>query len=578
VETNKEMRELKGMPGAPGYASGAVYIWQELDLTLPEPYPCEKPDEAWGDIRQAIDGVKADLAEMRARVLEEVGKEEAAIFDAHTMMVEDVALLDMVRGSLNRGVNPEKAWYEATEQFAQMLEGIPDPTLSARAADVRDVGRQVLAKLLGYTGELNTITEPAVIVAKDLAPSQTAQMDRAQVLAFCTAEGGPTSHTAILAKALGIPAVVAIGPQVLSLEPEDFVLVDAFKGKVTANPSDERTAQFEKRRQTSESQFAEDVTAASAPAITLDGVHTEVFANIGGEQDVPPAIAYGAEGIGLFRTEFLYLDRKTLPSVDQQVSAYGKVIQALDGRALVVRTLDIGGDKSVDYLGITEEPNPFLGWRAIRMISEQPEVLSDQFYALLKAGQGTDMRIMVPMVARVSEVTAARKLFDEALRRVQEDLPGYQAEIQFGIMVEVPSAALMIEHMAPYVDFYSIGTNDLTQYTLAVDRMNARVAHIASPFSPAVLKLVERTIRVAHEHGKWVGMCGEFAGNPLAVQFLLGVGLDEFSMSGSAIPTVKRIIRECSIKECEEIAKQVLKLASPEEVEQYLRESAKGIL
>lgn len=574
----KASKEIQGLPAAPGLASGPAHVWQEYDLTLPDPYPCEDPEEAWRKIRQAIDAVKDDLSSTRSQVLREVGKDEAAIFDAHIMMVEDVALHAEVKKSLKQGVNPEQAWFECTEQFAQMLGNIPDDTLSARAADVRDIGRQVLARLLGFGIRDNEIGEPSIIIARDLSPSQTVKMDKDKVLAFCTAEGGPTSHSAILSKALGIPAIVALGEAVLEAAPGDMLLVDAGAGKVILKPPREQIEIFDVQKKRFEDQSAQDITYAAKQAVTRDGVPVEVFANIGGVQDVESAIKHGAEGVGLFRTEFLYLSSNALPTIDQQIAAYRQVIEGLAERPLVVRTMDIGGDKPVEYLGIAEEPNPFLGWRAIRMIDEKPEVLRDQFYALLKAGQGTDIRIMVPMVSQIGEVMAAREIFDNVLAQVRMDVDGYRAEVQFGIMVEVPSAALMIEHFAPYVDFYSIGTNDLTQYTMAVDRMNARVAHLASPFSPAVLKLIDRTIRVAHQHNKWVGMCGEFAGDPLAVPFLLGVGLDEFSMAASAIPKVKRVIRQVSVKECKTIASQVLTLPDQKDIQAYLKECMQDIL
>jgi phosphoenolpyruvate-protein phosphotransferase len=315
-----------------------------------------------------------------------------------------------------------------------------------------------------------------------------------------------------------------------------------------------------------------ELEAAFEPARTRDGFRVEVVANIGSAADAEVALTHGAEGVGLFRTEFLYLNSRSLPTIDQQVRAYREVIRIMAGRPLVVRTMDIGGDKTVEYLGIVKEPNPFLGWRGIRMISERPELLTDQFYALMKAGLGSDLRIMLPMVSQVEEVVQARALFEQARLRIKDENPGVALDVQFGMMVEVPSAALMVEHFAPYVDFYSIGTNDLTQYTLAVDRMNARVARLSSAFAPPVLKLIERTVRMAHLHKKWVGMCGEFAGEPLALPFLLGIGLDEFSMSAHSIPAAKRIIQSLRLEDCREIARQVLELPTASAVKETIKE------
>ena len=563
-------KHLKGLPAAPGLVMGPVYLWQDIDLVLPEPYTCTDPTAAWLKIQTAIEAAKQEIREMREIVLKEAGKSEAAIFDAHLMMVDDSSLHEMVQGFLNEGTNPEAAWQTAVESFAKMLADIPDPTLSARAADLRDVGKRVLAQLLGMPLLENHLCEPSVIVARDLAPSQTATMDHRLVLAFCTAEGGPTSHTAILAKALGIPAIVAIGQNVLSIPTGACVLVDAFTGEVMVNPDEKMQFEFETRQHHTHAQAELDLQNTMAPAITRDGIQAEVFANIGSAQDAENAVSFGAEGVGLFRTEFLYLNQQALPNLTQQIEIYRKVIDALQGRPLVVRTLDIGGDKRVDYLGITQEPNPFLGWRGIRMINEKPDLLRDQFSALLLAARGTDLRIMIPMVSDIGEVIQARSLLEEATQAVRHKNPDFDIKLQFGIMVEVPSAALMVEHIAPLVDFFSIGTNDLTQYTLAVDRMNARVARLASPFHPAVLRLVERTVRIAHQEGKWVGMCGELAGEPQAIPFLLGIGLDEYSMSAAAIPAVKRIIRRLSVQECKPIAEQVLHMATAQDVQKYL--------
>lgn len=567
----------KGLPAAPGLATGHCIILHETAITLPQPYHTDDPQAAWQKIHNAIEETKTVLLEVSERVSRDIGPEEAAIFEAHRMMLEDAELHDMVRQALREGTNPEAAWHNSIEIFASLLDGLGDATLSARAADVRDVGKQVLARLIGVQIEDSRLQRPSIVLARDLAPSQTAALDHRLVLAFCTAQGGPTSHTAILAKALGIPAIVALGDGVMSVKPNSLILVDAGSGTLTIDPSEAEVASFEQRRAEAEARRSEDVRAAFTPAVTRDGLLVEVFANIGSAADAQTAVANGAEGVGLFRTEFLYLNRSGLPTIDQQVEIYREVIQALGGRPLVVRTLDIGGDKSVDYLGITQEPNPFLGWRGIRMIDEKPELLRDQFYALLKAGQGSDLRIMLPMVARLEEILRARELMDEALVAIRQEMTDYTVKLQFGIMVEVPAAALMVEHFAPHVDFYSIGTNDLTQYTLAVDRMNARVAGLASPFDPAVLKLIERTIRVAHENQRWVGMCGEFAGEPLAVPFLIGVGLDEFSMAPASVPGIKSLLRKLSRSNCLAIAQDVLKLPTADSVRTYLEDVLKRI-
>ena len=562
----------KGIAAAPGFARGPLFLFQESNMTLPEPYQCKDPEIAWERVLSAIEDSKKEIRSMRARVLQEAGKEQAAIFDAHEMMVDDAALHEMTQASIQEGINPEKAWFESVEVFADMLADLPDPLLSARAADVRDVGRRVLAHLLGIQAPANVLMTPSIVIARDLAPSQTALMDHSMVLAFCTAEGGPTSHTAILAKALRIPAVVGLGDAILEIQVGDLTLVDADSGRVTVNPDAEDQAAFLKLSQVAAGQRFADLSTAFEPAVTFDGKQVEVVANIGGLADARQSIEMGAEGVGLFRTEFVYLNRKSLPTVDEQVKIYRQIFDTMIGKPVVVRTVDIGGDKQIDYLGINQEPNPFLGWRGIRMISEKPEILSDQLLALMLAARDdVDLRIMLPMVSQVEEVLQARVLLDEAYAKLRQQYPDCTRTYQFGMMVEVPSAALTVEHFAPYVDFYSIGTNDLTQYTLAADRMNARVANLASPFHPAVLSLIERTVRIAHEHGKWVGMCGELAGEPLAVPFLLGIGLDEFSMSAAAVPAIKRIIRKLNSVDCQPVARNTLTCHSADAVREYLQ-------
>jgi phosphoenolpyruvate-protein phosphotransferase len=563
---------LKGLPAAPGLAMGRLVIFKEQALILPDPYPVSDPAAAYGRLREAVEAVKIDLTAVRSRIFTQVGKDESAIFDAQLMMVEDVALHEMVKAEIDAGVNPEAAWHTSIESFAHMLEELPDPLLSARAVDVRDIGQRVLGRLLCQEIFHLELHQPAILAGRDFTPSQTASLDPQMVLAFCTAEGGPTSHTAILAKALGKPAVVALGPNLFTLNNGDMLLVDAGAGSVMVNPSAEQQQDFERRMTQAVERTDRDRLAAQAPAVTRDGLRVEVFANIGNAAEAAAAVAAGAEGVGLFRTEFLYLNRKEPLELDQQMQQYRAVIAALGGRPLVVRTLDIGGDKRVDYLSIVEEPNPFLGWRGIRMISERPDILRQQLYAILKAAQNSDIRIMLPMVTVVAEVIQARAIFEEVLSQVRGETPEYTASIQFGMMVEVPAAALTVEHFAPYVDFYSIGTNDLTQYTLAADRMNARVAPVASAFAPAVLRLIERTVRVAHTHNKWVGMCGEFAGEPAAAPFLLGIGLDEFSMAPAAIPAAKRTLRALSTSECQPIARRALELPDAESVKTYLEQ------
>ena len=495
---------------------------------------------------------------------------EADVFLAHQMFVDDVALLKNTRAAIAGGLNAEASWMDAIEAFAAQLEALPNPTLSARAADIRDVGRRVLRHLLGHPAGSLQLNGPSVIIAADLSPSQTAALDKDKVLAFCTAQGGPTSHTAILAKALGLPAVVALGSDILSVTAGAYLLVNGIQGEVIIDPDEQALTSFKAISERSSLRQGLAAAEAELPAVTRDGFSVEVVANIGGLEDAHSAVANGAEGVGLFRTEFLYLNRTSLPSEAEQILAYRQVFDALGSRPIVVRTLDIGGDKAVSYLGLSQEANPFLGWRAIRMNEGRPDIFSSQLRALLQAGAGKDLRIMIPMVSNLAEVLQAKHMLVETQHDLQAaGLPCPQS-VQFGIMVEVPSAALLADHIAPHVDFFSIGTNDLTQYTLAVDRTNSRVAHLASPYHPAVLQLISMTITSAHACGKWVGVCGELAGEVLAAPLLLGLGLDEFSMAPALIPALKLAIRKCNQSDCQTLAGQALALSTTNEVKDLL--------
>jgi phosphoenolpyruvate-protein phosphotransferase len=471
-----------------------------------------------------------------------------------------------------RHVNAEAAVNEVIEANAEALLELDDEYFRARAADMRDIGRRVIYALMGIAPDVSRLpNEQVIVVAEDLTPSDTAQFDPEYVLGLCTKRGGPTSHTAILARSLGIPAVVSAPLELERLANGTPAILDGNSGQITLFPTAAQLEEAQLARRAYNQRLASDMATRDQPAVTLDGHRVEVVANIGNAEDARRAIESGAEGVGLFRTEFLYLDRDSLPSETEQVEAYRDVFAIMGDRSLVVRTLDIGGDKAVPYLGFSEEANPFLGWRGIRLIDRHADVLLGQFRALLQAGVGADLRIMVPMVSSVEEATRAREILDEARAGLRAERRPQAENVQFGVMIEIPSAALLADQMAPVVDFFSIGTNDLTQYTLAVDRTNERVASLATPFHPAVLRLIARTIEGAHAAGKWVGLCGEFAAHPLAVPVLLGLGLDEFSMAPSAVPTIKAAIRKLNRESCRDIARTALNLPTAAAVEEYLR-------
>ncbi len=556
---------LKGIPAAPGLAHGLTIVVKQEELEI----PLHSVDDIDAEEQRLLEACKKGQEELSA-YKEDVGGrsegDESQIFEAHRMILEDVALLDKAKEAIQNGVNAEKAWMDAIEYFAQMMEQIPDETLSSRAVDIRDVGRRVLGHLLGVSLGGTVLTKPSVIIGDDLTPSDTVSLDKDLVLGFCTARGGPTSHTAILAKAFGLPAVVGLGEEILSVNDGTLVLVNGNVGEVRVNPDDIEVNKFIEKETLEKQEQKVARAAAQAPAVTADGKRVEVVANIGGVADAPLGIKNGAEGVGLFRTEFLYLDRNALPTEAEQIEAYKTVFSLYKDMPMVVRTLDIGGDKVIPYLDLPQELNPFLGWRGVRMVDGAEPIFLQQFRALLQAGQDVDLRIMVPMVSGLAEILAAKAVMEKAKAELAAEGKPYTDKVQFGIMIEVPSAAILADRLAKEVDFFSIGTNDLTQYTLAVDRTNSKVAHLASPLNPAVLFLIKRTIDSAHAEGKWVGLCGELAGDPLASPILLGLDLDEFSMSPARVPVIKQVMKKLHKPDCQAFAEKVLGFADAEQV------------
>lgn len=566
---------VKGIPASVGVAIGPLWIFKPIEISVTRIEDCD-PQIQWKRLEVALAASDAQLQVLYQHTLDTIGLEEAEIFEAHQMVLSDPDLIELLKKILEeQRINAEAAIQEGIEKYANILLNLEGEYFKARAQDVRDIGRRILRNLLGLPENDTTFTShPAIIFAEDLAPSDTVQFERKNILGFCIVRGGPTSHTAILARSIGVPAVVSAPVDIHQIANGAIVIVNGTDGVVVIHPSEQELKAARLLQQQQKTALNKILALAKQPAVTLDQVRMEVVANIGGVNDALQAIQNGAEGVGLLRTEFLYLERQDMPSEEEQITTYRKIFEVMGHLPVIVRTMDIGGDKQVSYLGIQAEPNPFLGWRAIRMISERPDILKDQLRAILQAGAAFDIRIMIPMVSCLEEVLQAKELYLEARRELLAQGRPCAEQVQFGIMIEVPSAVMIVKILADYVDFFSIGTNDLTQYTIAVDRTNERVVHLASYFHPAVLQLIAKTIQDAHSKHKWVGLCGEMAGDPLAIPFLLGIGLDEFSMAAQSIPIVKQIIRSLSVQECAKIAAQALELPTTAAVIEVLKASA----
>jgi phosphoenolpyruvate-protein phosphotransferase (PTS system enzyme I) len=566
------MNVLQGISASPGIAIGPAFLFHRMEIQI-ECCTVDDPTAEWQRFEKALAVAQDQLETVYQRARDESGEEQAEIFKAQAMILEDPELLKTIKTAVDdQKVNVESALHDATEVYAQMLESLDDEYLSARALDVRDVASRLIRILLGIaetpTADLDT---PSIIIAQDLTPSDTVLIDKSCVLGFCTADGGATSHTAILARGLGLPAVVGAGPEVLDRCNGNMLILDGSAGKLFIDPSPEYADDYRKKQNHYALILDKAREKAQEPAITSDGHRVEVVANIGNVAGARAAIEAGAEGVGLLRSEFLYLERPSLPDEEEQYQAYKTIADAFGNQPVILRTLDIGGDKELTYLSLPPEQNPFLGVRAIRLCLARPDLFKPQLRAALRAAAGNNLKLMFPMVATVGEVRQARAVLEECQRELEAEGQIFARSIDIGIMVEIPSAAVMADHLAKEVDFFSIGTNDLSQYTLAVDRTNAQVAHLASSFQPAVLRLIKQVIDAAHAEGKWVGLCGELAGEPLAIPILLGLGLDEFSMNPPAVPIAKQIIRSLSLREAKVVAEQVLQLENSEKIQAFVR-------
>lgn len=566
------MLKLTGLPASPGIACGPAHRIARAMLQVKRTSIID-PAAELARLDAALAQVEAELASLGERAEQQVGKAEAHIFAAQQAILRDPELQGRVRKLVEaERVNVEFAWNEGVRFYADMLRGVPDEYIAARSADVEDVGRRVLARLQGHADPGTQLSKPSIIVAEELTPADTVLLDRKYLLGFCTAGGGPTSHVAILSKALGVPCIVGLGAQLASFKNDALLLLDGATGELLVEPDERTREEYMSRAEDLARLQKEAAASAFQPAITRDGRRVEVVANIGSLDDAMEAMKQGAEGVGLLRTEFLFLDRATAPDEEEQVRAYSAIFQAIGpSKPIVVRTLDIGGDKPAPYLEAPKEDNPFLGLRGVRLTLRFTNLFETQLRSLLRAGAGYDLRVMFPMVSTPEEFIEARKRLHACREALVVEGCACNQDCQVGIMVEVPSAAILANVFARDVDFFSIGTNDLSQYTLAAERTSADVAHLADPLHPAVLHLIRQVIEAAHRRRKWVGLCGELAGNPLAAPVLLGLGLDEFSASPRSIPMLKQAIRSSSVEAGRAVAEKVLGMNNTQEVHTFLQ-------
>ena len=564
--SKSDSSSLIGVPASAGIALGPAFLYRPTLPDIPQ-HHIEDPEPEWQRLLQSIAKTRIQIEADRGLAAKRTNPETAAIFEAHLMFLEDEALLLPAREKiLSEKQNAALAWQSAVEKVSAGFHHLEDAYLQARGKDVEDVGRQVLLHLLGINPANFSMDKPGILIAVDLTPAETSQFDPARVLGICTALGGPTSHSAILARGLGIPAVVGLGDSILELKDGLSLILDGESGQVFIDPKPEIVDQYSIKADVIQKTKEKARLERTAPAITQDGRHIEIAANIGSVAEAKLAVESGAESVGLFRTEFLFLDRTLAPDETEQYEVYRATAKALEGRTLIIRTMDIGGDKSVPYLNLEQEANPFLGWRAIRISLSQPELFKNQLRAILRVAAEFPLKIMFPMIATLDELRRAKSLLAEAQQELVTRNESHAAKIETGIMVEIPSVAQMAELFAREVDFFSIGTNDLTQYTFAVDRTNPKVAPLADACHPAVLRQIRHVIETAHLNGIWTGICGELAGDPDAIPILLGLGLDELSMSHPSIPMAKEIVRSWSTPQAQSLAEQALNLDSAEAV------------
>ncbi|WP_026886646.1 phosphoenolpyruvate--protein phosphotransferase [Clostridium beijerinckii] len=535
----------KGIAASKGYAIGKVFLQEHEEIIINDSKIADIDAEK-AKMQKALDDSKTQLEAIKDKAEKEMGAEKAAVFEAHITLLDDPEFTGAMMMEIeNNSLNGLKAIESVANTFVAIFESMDNEYMRERAADIKDVSKRILSNFAGKGGDSFAITEEnTVVVAHDLTPSDTAGLDRTKVVGFITNIGGRTSHAAIMARTLEIPAVLGLGDITTAVKTGDAVIVDGITGDVIINPSEEVLAEYKEKKAKFQAEQEELKKLIDVKTTTKSGRRIEVCGNIGKPEDVLGVLANGGDGVGLFRTEFLYMDRDSAPTEDEQYESYKFVLEKMEGKQVVIRTLDIGGDKTLPYLPLPEEMNPFLGYRAIRLCLDRKDIFKVQLRALLRASIYGNLAVMFPMISGLEEFEQAREVVEECKAELKAEGKEYSEKIQWGIMVEIPAAAVYADELAKHVDFFSIGTNDLIQYTLAADRMSEKVSYLYNPMHPAVLRLIKMTIDGAHKHGKWVGMCGEMAGDEAAIATLVEYGLDEFSMSATSILNAKKIMLE----------------------------------
>ena len=568
--------KLRGIPVSEGVSRGHVVVLNRHRI-IPAKTNFQTLNQEAEEARfqAALDNTRQQILEVQKRLHDEIGAKQSLIFDAHLLVLEDPVVLEEVKRKIRKEKSSsEYALYTASEKYAEALSAVEDSYLSERAADIRDVIQRVLENLTGQSKQvgLSDLTEPCIVVANDLAPSDTAMLDPEKVLGFITAAGSKTSHTAILARSLKIPAVLGLGKNIDELKSGQSILLDGFNGFVVISPSDQilfEYGQLVKRQNSIETSLNEIRTEE---AKTLDGHSIVLSANIERATDVQAVLKSGASGVGLFRTEFLFINRKDLPDEEEQFQAYKKVSESLTPEPVIIRTLDLGGDKLLSHVNVAAEMNPFLGWRAIRLCLQEKELFRTQLRAILRASAFGDLKIMYPMVSGIDELDEANKLLEECQKELKDKGQKFSEAIEIGVMIETPSAAMISDKLAKRVQFFSIGTNDLIQYSLAVDRLNEKISHLYEPTHPGILRLIKTTVDAGKSNGIWTGVCGEMASDLSMVPLLIGLGVGELSVTPSMVPRVKMLIRSFNMSKAQELANLAIDIDSPKEIHRRAEE------